>query len=118
MKENAEYKAAKEHQHWLNEQATKLQSEINRAVIFDPTTITTAMVSFATEVTLYNEDTKAEETYKILGPWESDPDNNVVSYMAPFGNAIMEKKVGEKASFTINDHKYNYTVKSIKALQL
>lgn len=118
LKENAEYKAAKEHQHWLNEQATKLQSEINRAVIFDPTTITTAMVSFATEVTLYNEDTKAEETYKILGPWESDPDNNVVSYMAPFGNAIMEKKVGEKASFTINDHKYNYTVKSIKALQL
>ena len=118
LKENAEYKAAKEHQHWLNEQATKLQGELNRAVIFDPTTITTAIVSFATVVTLHNEDTNKDEVYTILGPWESDPDNNIVSYMAPFGNAIMDKKPGEKASFTINEHKYNYTVKTIKAAQL
>ncbi len=113
LKENAEYKAAKEHQHWLNEQATKLQSELNRAVIFDPTTITTAMISFATVVTLHNNDTNADEVYTILGPWESDPDNNVVSYMAPFGNAIMDKKVGEAVKFSINDHQYSYTVKSI-----
>lgn len=113
LKENAEYKAAKEHQHWLNEQATKLQAELNRAVIFDPTTITTAMISFATVVTLHNNDTNADETYTILGPWESDPDNNVVSYMAPFGNAIMDKKVGEAVKFSINDHQYSYTVKSI-----
>lgn len=113
LKENAEYKAAKEHQHWLNEQATKLQAELNRAVIFDPTTITTAMISFATVVTLHNNDTNADETYTILGPWESDPDNNVVSYMAPFGNAIMDKKVGEAVKFSINDHQYSYTVKKI-----
>ncbi len=113
LKENAEYKAAKEHQHWLNEQATKLQAELNRAVIFDPTTITTAMISFATVVTLHNNDSNADETYTILGPWESDPDNNVVSYMAPFGNAIMDKKVGEAVKFSINDHQYSYTVKKI-----
>lgn len=113
LKENAEYKAAKEHQHWLNEQATKLQAELNRAVIFDPTTITTAMISFATVVTLHNNDTNADEVYTILGPWESDPDNNIVSYMAPFGNAIMDKKVGEAVKFSINDHQYSYTVKSI-----
>ena len=113
LKENAEYKAAKEHQHWLNEQSTKLQAELNRAVIFDPTTITTAMISFATVVTLHNNDTNADETYTILGPWESDPDNNVVSYMAPFGNAIMDKKVGEAVKFSINDHQYSYTVKKI-----
>ncbi|MCR4632420.1 MAG: GreA/GreB family elongation factor, partial [Treponema sp.] len=55
-----------------------------------------------------------DETYTILGPWESDPDNNIISYMSPFGNAIMDKKVGTKVTFTINDHKYNYEIKGIK----
>ena len=117
LKENAEYKATKEHQHMLNEKANKIQSELNRAVIFDPTTITTAIISFCTIATLHNEDTNKDEVYTILGPWESDPDNNIISYMAPFGNAIMDKKVGESITFSINDHKYNYTVKSIKAAQ-
>ena len=118
LKENAEYKAAKEHQHWLNEQATKLQSELNRAVIFDPTTITTAIVSFATVVTLQNEESGQEECYTILGPWESDPDNGIISYMAPFGNELLDSKVGDSLSFEINEHKYHYTVKAITAAPL
>ncbi|MDE5898471.1 MAG: GreA/GreB family elongation factor, partial [Treponemataceae bacterium] len=118
LKENAEYKAAKEHQHYLNEMATKLQAELNRAVVFDPTTVTTAIISFATVATLHNEDTGADEEYTILGPWESDPDNNVISYMAPFGNAVMDKKAGDKVTFVINEHKYNYTVKAIRAARL
>ena len=83
--------------------------------MFDPTTITTALVSFSTRVTLTNKDTGEDETYTILGPWESDPDNGIISYMAPFGNAIMDKKVGDNVSFEINEHKYNYVVKEIKA---
>ena len=35
--------------------------------------------------------------------------------MSPFGNAIMDKKTGERVAFTINDHNYDYTVKEIKA---
>ena len=118
LKENAEYKAAKEHQHFLNVTLTKLQEELNRAVVFDPTTITTAIISFATVVTLHNNDSNTDEEYTILGPWESDPDNNVISYMSPFGNAIMDKKVGDEVKFVINDHKYNYTVKTIKAAKI
>jgi transcription elongation GreA/GreB family factor len=67
---------------------------------------------------LHNNDTNSDEEYTILGPWESDPDNNVISYMSPFGNAIMDKKVGDEAVFKINDHKYNYTIKTIKAAKI
>ena len=114
LKENAEYKAAREQQHMLTLKVQNLQSEIARAVIFDPTTSTTSVVSFATVVTLTNSDSGKDEVFTILGPWESDPDNSVISYMSPFGNAIMDKKVGDTAVFTINDHKYSYTVKAIK----
>ena len=113
MKENQEYKSAKEKQHMLGLELSRLQGELKRAVVFDPTTRTTAVVSFATVVTLTDNETGNEEKYTILGPWESDPDNGVISYMSPFGNALMDKKVGDNAVFTINEHKYNFTVKEI-----
>ncbi len=118
LKENQDYKAAKEHQHELNLRATRIQAELNRAVIFDPTTITTAVVSFATTVTLLNNNTGSEETYTILGPWESDPDNRIISYMAPFGNAIMDHKAGDRIKFSINENNNDYTVKEIKAAKI
>ncbi len=118
LKENAEYKSAKDKQHLLNLSLSKLQEELNRATVFDPTTLTTAVVSFATVVTLHNNETNQDEEYTILGPWESDPDNNILSYMSPFGNAIMEKKVGDKVIFVVNEHEYNYDVKEIKKAKI
>src|SRR5574344_1017019 len=118
LKENAEYKAAKEHQHYLNVTLSKLEEELSRAVIFDPTTATTSMISFGTVVTMTNKENGKDETYTILGPWESDPDNGIISYMSPFGNAIMDRKVGEEVDFEINEHKYSYTVKSITLAKL
>ena len=113
LKENAEYIAAKEAQHKLGNDLKRLQEELARAVVFDPTTATSSLVSFGTTVTLLNKDSGKEEVYTILGPWESDPENGVISYMSPFGNAILDRKVGESLSFTINEHKYNFEVKKI-----
>lgn len=118
LKENQEYKSAKEQQHFLSLQLAQIQSELNRAVVFDPTTSTTSMVSFGTVVTLTDTASGKDESYTILGPWESDPENNIISYMSPFGNAVLNRKVGETAVFTINEHKYSYTVKDIKKATL
>ncbi len=118
LKENAEYIAAKEYQHKLNHDLKRLQEELSRAIIFDPTTATASLVSFGTCVTLLNKDTNSDEVFTILGPWESDPDNGIISYMSPFGNAILDHKVNDEVSFTINEHKYNYVIKAIKIAKL
>ena len=115
LRENAEYKAAKERQTLLNSEATKLQEEIARAKVFDPTTLTTARVSFGTKVTLKNEITGETEFYTILGPWESDPDNKIISYMSPFGNNLLNAKEKETLNFVINETKKQYTVEKIEA---
>ena len=117
LRENAEYKAAKERQGLLAKMATHLQEEINRAQIFDPTTVTTVRVSFGTTVTLNNNNTGETEEYTILGPWESDPDNKIISYMSPFGNAILNSKEGETLNFEINERGCNYTVNRIAAVK-
>jgi transcription elongation factor GreA len=118
LRENAEYKAAKEKQEILNSTVAKLKDEIDRAQLFDPSTINTNRVSFGTKVALLNNSTETEEEYTILGPWESDPENRVISYLSPFGGAILNKKTGEKFIFSINDEKVSYTVQGISAVTI
>lgn len=118
LRENAEYKAAKEKQDELNAKVGKLKNEIERAQIFDMSTITTNKVSFATEVLLHNELDGTDETYTILGPWESNPTTHIISYLSPLGKRLLNHKVGDKLSFVIHERKFSYTVKAIKAATL
>ncbi|MDR3301230.1 MAG: transcription elongation factor GreA [Spirochaetaceae bacterium] len=118
LRENAEYKAAKEKQEMLNSQVVKLKSEIERASIFDPATIDTGHVSFATTVTLDNKTTARQEIYTILGPWESDPDNKIISYLSPLGEAMINKRVGDKFDFSIGAEKNLFEVKEISAADI
>jgi transcription elongation GreA/GreB family factor len=57
--------------------------------------------------------TGTEEEYTILGPWESDPENRIISYLSPFGSAILNKASGESFVFSRNDENTSYTVKQI-----
>ncbi|MCL2294979.1 MAG: transcription elongation factor GreA [Spirochaetes bacterium] len=113
LKENAEYKAGKEKQELLNVTIGKLKEEIEKCYVFDPAAVNTNKVSFGTKITLFNNETNSKEVYTILGPWESSPEENIISYMAPFGSALLNAKVNEDLNFTINDRDYNYTVKKI-----
>ena len=115
LRENAEYKAAKEKQDELNAKVGKLKTELEKAQIFDKTTVTTSKISFGTKVILKNELSGANEVYTILGPWESDPSNNVISYLSPLGKKLFNHKPGEIISFTINDRKFQYRVEKIEA---
>ncbi|MDR0323953.1 MAG: transcription elongation factor GreA, partial [Treponema sp.] len=113
LRENAEYKAAKEKQEQLNSQLAKLKEDIERAQLFDPNSINTSRVSFGTKVILRNESADKQEEYTILGPWESDPNNNIISYLSPFGSAILNREAGEKFEFAINEERNSYLVEQI-----
>ncbi|MCL2319061.1 MAG: transcription elongation factor GreA [Treponema sp.] len=113
LSENAEYKAAKEKQTQLNSQVTRLNGDLERAQLFDPAQVNTSKVSFGTKVTLLNKQNSTREEYTILGPWESDPDNRIISYLSPFGGAILNKTAGEDIDFSINEEKVSYTVEAI-----
>ncbi|MDR3334421.1 MAG: transcription elongation factor GreA [Treponema sp.] len=118
LRENAEYKAAKEKQEILNATVAKLKAEIERAQLFDPATVNTSRVSFGTKVTLLNQATGQQEEYTILGPWESDPENRIISYLSPFGGTILNKILGEGFDFSINNEKMSYIVEGISAVTI
>jgi transcription elongation GreA/GreB family factor len=95
----------------------KLKDEIERAQLFDPAGVNAEKASFGTKTVLLNQSSGAEEEYTILGPWESDPENRIISYLSPFGGVILNKKVGEQFEFAFDknnaDEMIMYTVKAI-----
>jgi transcription elongation factor GreA len=118
LKENAEYHEEKEKQVLLQTTAERLKEEIERAQIFDPATINTSRVSFGTVVVLQNQSKNQKEEYTILGPWESDPENNIISYQTPLGKAMMGKTTGEYFNHLSDGEKNSYLVEEIKAAQI
>ena len=114
LRENAEYKAAKEKQDELNARVAKLKNEIERAQLFDKSGLSASKISFGTVVTLHNELSDAKESYTILGPWESEPDQNIISYLSPLGKKLLNHKTGEHLSFMIHDRKFQYKVENIE----
>jgi transcription elongation GreA/GreB family factor len=69
-------------------------------------------------VVLKNGTNGKREEYTILGPWESDPDHDILSYLSPFGGALLNRTVGEHFDFSINDGKISYEVEQIQAVHV
>lgn len=118
LKENAEYIAAREAQSRMNQTLGKLKSDLASYVIFDPTTVTTSMVSFGTVVTLHDNINNQEKVLTILGPAESNAEKGILSYLSPLAHNILDMKVGESKKFTVNKINHDYTVKSIVAAKI
>jgi transcription elongation factor GreA len=114
LRENAEYIAALERQELLKTNASRMQEELQKAQIFDPGQVHTETVSFGTRVVLRNLDSQIDEEFTLLGPWESDPSRNVISYRSPLGIELLNHKVGDELNFTIGDRRFRYVVKSIE----
>jgi transcription elongation factor GreA len=103
LSENFEFKAAKQMQAVLMRRKGELEQMLHRArgTSFDQPD--TSRVSIGTVVTLRDVDSKKEETYTILGAWDSDPDRHIISYQTAIGQALLGHKAGDVVSFN-SDH--------------
>lgn len=113
LRENAEYQYAKDKQKNLNFMMNKLTDEIDIAKIIDPEEVNTDFVEFGVDVVFMDNINKKEIKYTVLGPWESNPDKNILNFQAPLGLKIYNMQLNENKKFEINGVKYDYTVKSI-----
>ncbi|HOJ64107.1 MAG TPA: transcription elongation factor GreA [Spirochaetota bacterium] len=114
LRENAEYKAAKEKQLFLQNKMSKLMNELSIAKIVKKEEIKADFITFGTEVELLDKNTNNIVKYTILGPWESDSEKNIISYQSPFGGKLLDKKVNDEIKFTLNEKDYHFIVKNIK----
>jgi len=94
LSENYEYKAAKEKQGRLMAKVKRLRDEIARARAVTASDVDTSEVSVGCRVRLDNGSGNVME-YSILGPWDTDPDHGVISYLSPFAQLLLGRKSGD-----------------------
>jgi len=98
LRENFEYKSARERQEMLSARAQRMHDELRRARAIDPSSIDPGAVRVGTRVHL-TAGTAAPVVLTILGPWDSDPARGIVSYLAPAVTSLLGKRVGEDVRF-------------------
>jgi transcription elongation factor GreA len=100
LSENAEYHAARDRQSFIEGRVGELEDVISRAEVIDPSMIDGNTVTFGTTIMLADEDTDEESTYIIVGPYEADISQSLISTSSPIARAVIGKRVGDSAEVT------------------
>jgi transcription elongation GreA/GreB family factor len=95
LRENFEFKSAKEQQAVLNRQKGELELMLNNARGTNFENVDASVVSIGTVVTLETSGGGPSETYSILGAWDGVPEKGWVSYQAVIGRALLGKQAGD-----------------------
>jgi transcription elongation GreA/GreB family factor len=98
LKENFEFKAAKQMQSVLMRRKAELEQMLHNARGTSFENVDTSRVSIGTIVTLRDVETNKEETYTVLGAWDGDPDRHIISYQTAIGQAVLGHEIGETVS--------------------
>lgn len=96
LRENFEYKSAKQQQAVLLRMQAKYERELRHAQGTDFTGVNTANVAIGTIVDLQDCTDASTVTYTILGAWDSDPDQHILSYLSETAKALIGKAAGEE----------------------
>ena len=94
LRENFEYKSAKDLQKYLMHRKSELEREIHRARGTDFKGSDASKVNIGTIVTLVDS-SGSEVEMTVLGAWDSDPERKLVSYLSEVGKALVGRAPGD-----------------------
>jgi transcription elongation factor GreA len=113
LKENSEYKMARQDQDILLSRKNELEVDLSRARVTDFSEATTDNVGIGCVVELQQGSTGKTQRYAILGAWDSDPENDILSYKTPLAQQLIGKEIGETVATTIGGNEEQWTILSI-----
>lgn len=113
LKENSEYKMARQDQDMLLSRKNELEVDLSRARITDFTEATTENVGIGSVVELKEGSTGKKHKYAILGAWDSDPEHDILSYKTPLAQQLLGKESGSTVSTKIGGNEEEWTILSI-----
>ena len=114
LKENSEYKMARQDQDILLSRKNELEVDLSRARVTDFSEATSENVGIGCIVSLKEGSTGKTTNYSILGAWDSDPKNDVLSYKTPLAQGLLGKESGETVTTKIGGNEEQWTILSIQ----
>ncbi len=117
LRENFEYKAAKQQEAVLRRKREDMERDIERARGTDFSEPDTSRASIGTIVEIEDVASGETETFTILGAWDSDPTKGIIAYTTKAGKALIGKRTGETANLPteVQGKKRRVKVLSIRA---
>ena len=100
LRENHEYKSAKEQQKVLQRRKAELEQQMGRARGTDFSSPRTDIVGPGVVVTITDLGSGKRESYELRGAWDGEPEKNILSYLTPLAQALVNKAVGAEVEFT------------------
>jgi transcription elongation GreA/GreB family factor len=113
LRENHEYKAAKEMQKILMRRKSELENQLVRARGSDFANPRIDVASVGTRVEVTDLDQQHAESFTILGAWDSDPEKGIISYQTPVGQSLLNHKPGDEVEVPVEGGKKRYRVDAI-----
>jgi transcription elongation GreA/GreB family factor len=113
LKENSEYKMARQDQDTLLSTKNQLETDIARAQQTDFNDAPTDVVGIGSVVELIQGSTGESVTYSILGAFDSDPEKNILSYLTPLAEKLISSKKDDTVKISVEGHEEEWTVKNI-----
>nr|WP_255575203.1 transcription elongation factor GreA [Caldovatus aquaticus] len=95
LSENAEYHAARERQSFIEGRIAELEGIVAAAEVIDVSRLSGDQVKFGARVTLIDEETEEQKTYRIVGAYEADMKEGSISITSPLAKALIGRRVGE-----------------------
>ena len=118
LRENFEFKAAKEMQAVLMRRKAELELMLQQARGTNFENPDLSQVSIGTIVTLRDVNSGASETYTVLGAWDSDPDKHIISYKTVIGQTLLGRRVGEVVELNTDSGASQFEIVSIEPAPL
>lgn len=115
LRENFEFKAAKEMQRVLMRRKSEMEQQLSRARGTNFENPDLAQVSIGTVVELRNVETGLKTSYTILGAWDGVPEKHIISYLTTIGQALLARKIGEQLNLPTEDGTEKVEILSIAA---
>ncbi len=97
LRENFEYKSAKEYARVLERRRSEMERELSRAQGSEFLDAVDTKVCIGTAIQIQDVATGAKEDFKILGAWDTVAAQGIISYLSITGAALLNKTVGEEA---------------------
>jgi transcription elongation GreA/GreB family factor len=115
LRENFEYKSAKDLQKYLSHRRSELERDIHRARGTDFKGSDASKVNIGTVVTLTDASGDAVEM-TVLGAWDSDPEKKLVSYLSEVGKALVGRAPGDTIQVRdpVTEQLQTLTIQSIR----
>ena len=114
LRENHEYKAAKEMQKFLMRRKSELEQQLVRARGTDFANARTETVNVGTIAKVTDLLQQHPEAFTILGAWDSDPEKGVISYLTPVAQSLMNHKTGDEVEFEMDGVRKRFRIDNIE----